>query len=145
MDSYTMESVDRGYHIYKEIWSASIGMSLGCERETFNPSDPYAVAMTHNGVIVGHVPRNISGVCSAFLRRGETMTCVVAGVRQYSSDLLQGGLEVPCKLTFSAPTKEIQKLRKLLSADRCSVDSSASLNRSSCSTALSTTDPASST
>jgi len=48
MDSYTMESVVQGYHIYKEIWSASIGMSLGCERETFNPSDPYAVAMTHN-------------------------------------------------------------------------------------------------
>jgi len=63
-----------------------------------NPSDPYAVAMTHGGVIVGYVPRNIS-VCSAFLRRGGIMTCVVAGVRQYSSDLLQGGLEVPCKLT----------------------------------------------
>ena len=62
------------------------------------------------------------------------MTCVVAGVRQYSSDLLQGGLEVPCKLSFSAPTKDIQKLCKLLSANQshCSVDSSAPLNRSSC-------------
>ena len=109
-------------------------MSLGCERETFNPSDPYAVAMIHDGVIVGHVPRNISAICSAFLRRGGTMTCTVAGVRQYSSDLLQGGLEVPCKLSFSAPTKDIQKLCKLLSANQshCSVDSSAPLNRSSC-------------
>ena len=41
-----MESVVRGYHIYKDIRYASIGMSLGCERETLNPSDPYAVATT---------------------------------------------------------------------------------------------------
>jgi len=75
------------------------------------------------------------------------MTCVVAGFRQYSSDLPQGRLEVPCKLTLSAPTKDIQKLCNLLSADQShySVNSSASLNHSLCSPASSTADPASST
>jgi len=61
-----MESVVQGYNIYKDIRYASIEMSLGCERETFNPSDPYSVAMTQDGVIVGHVQRNISVDCSAF-------------------------------------------------------------------------------
>ena len=36
------------------------------------------------------------------------------GARQYSADLSQGGMEVPCKLTFTAASKEIDKLRKLL-------------------------------
>ena len=43
------------------------------------------------------------------------MSCEVTGVRHYSSDLPQGGLEVPCKLTFTASPKEIAKLKKLLS------------------------------
>ena len=44
-------------------------MSLGCERETSNPSDSYAVAMTLDGVIVGHVPRNIFAICSGFFKK----------------------------------------------------------------------------
>ena len=38
----------------------------------------------------------------------------MTGARQYSADLSQGGMEVPCKLTFTAPSKEIDKLCKLL-------------------------------
>lgn len=65
-------------------------------------------------MVVGHVPRNISVACSAFLRRAGALTCTVTGVRQYSSDLPQGGLEIPCRLTFSASTKEVGKIQKLL-------------------------------
>ena len=56
MESYSIDSVIRGYHIYKDIWPAPIGEILSCERESFNPSDPYAVATLHGGVVVGHVP-----------------------------------------------------------------------------------------
>ena len=31
---------------------------------------------------------------------GEDLLCVVTGPRQYSADLPQGGLEVPCYYTF---------------------------------------------
>ena len=34
----------RGYHIYKEIWTATIGETLSCRRETDNLMDPYVVA-----------------------------------------------------------------------------------------------------
>ena len=50
--------------------------------------------------VVGHIPRNISTSCNLFLRKGGTISCVVTGHRQYSSDLPQGGLEVPCQMLF---------------------------------------------
>lgn len=43
------------------------------------------------------------------------MTCMVTGARQYSSDLPQGSLEIPCHLTFSTSAKEIGKIKKVLS------------------------------
>ena len=55
MESYSIDSVIRGYYIYKDIWAAPIGAILCCERESFNPSDPYAVATLNGTVVVGHV------------------------------------------------------------------------------------------
>ena len=69
--------------------------------------------MIKDDVVVGHVPRNISVECSAFLRRGGIITCTITGARQYSSDLPQGGLKIPCRFTFSASSEEISK-KKLL-------------------------------
>ena len=64
---------------------------------------------------VRHTPRVISSVCSVFIRRGRIIVCVVNGARQYSSDLPQGGLEVPCILTFRASEeKECEKAKKLI-------------------------------
>ena len=70
--------------------------------------------MLNGTVVVGHVPRVISATCSAFIRRGVVASCEVTGGRQYSVDLPQGGMEVPCKVTFTAPVKEIDKLLRLL-------------------------------
>jgi len=101
VESFEVESVVRGYHIYKDIWSAAVGTTLPCRQESFNPHDSYAVALIKDDLVVGHVPRNISVICSAFLRRGGIITGTVTEVRQYSNDLPQGGLEVPCHLKFS--------------------------------------------
>ena len=59
-------------------------------------------------------------VCSLFLRRGGSIHCKVTGSRRYSSDLPQGGLEIPCSLVFKANVKEITKLRKVLAA-KCTI------------------------
>jgi len=115
MELHSIDLVIQAYHIYQDIWAAPIGAVLCRERESFNPSDPYAVAMLHDGAVVGHVPHIISAVCSAFLRRGGAIESEVTGTRQYSADLPQGGMEVPCKLTFTASSKKINKLHKLLS------------------------------
>ena len=111
----------RGYHIYKEIWTAAIGEPLSCRREIGNLMDPYAVAVVKAGVVVGHIPRTISTLCSLFLARGGNITCEVTGNRQYSRDLPQGGLELPCKLTFSNSSKEIAKVKRLLQSAPCTM------------------------
>ena len=62
------------------------------------------------GVVVGHVPKKITLICSLFLRRGGAIHCRVTGVRRYSADLQHGGLEIPCILKFEVDTKGEQLL-----------------------------------
>ena len=89
---FSIETVVRGYHIYKEIWNTAIdGTELPCGREIVNAHDPFTIAIkkaTPTGnMTVGHTPRVISSVCSAFICRGGTIVWLVNGARQYSSDL----------------------------------------------------------
>lgn len=41
------------------------------------------------------------------------MVCQITGPRQFSADLPQGGLEVPCSFIFMGDEKEIQKVKRL--------------------------------
>ena len=63
-----------------------------------NSVDLFAVAVMKSVQPVGHIPKK---VCSIFIRRGGTISCQVTGSRQYSQDLPQGGLEVPCLIKRS--------------------------------------------
>ena len=94
--------------------------NLPCERETGNLHDPQAMAVKKmiDGTlqVVGHAPRKISSICSIFIRRGGSIACRVTGHQQYSSNLPQGGLELPCVLTFTtASAKDIVKQKRYLS------------------------------
>ena len=109
-----VETVIRGHHVYKEIWTPTLGEVLTCRRETDNFHDRFAVVVMKGTDLVGHVPRKISTICSLFLRSG-AVRCEVIGSRQYSADLDQGGLEVPCKLIFACSDQELLfTTRKLL-------------------------------
>ena len=101
MDSTTIESCVRGHHIYKAIWDPFEGEELVCHKEESNLRDLYAVAVMKGDSIVGHVLRKISASCTLFLEKEDTtITCTITGKRCYSSDLPQGGLQVPCILIF---------------------------------------------
>jgi hypothetical protein len=76
--------------------------------------DPYAVAAVKDAAVVGHVPRKISAPCSLFLHNNGIIQCTITGKWQFSGDFLQGGLEVPCKLTFRGDVRYVQKVQKLL-------------------------------
>ena len=104
---FEIPSCIRGYHVYCDVWDATLGETLPCEREPTNSQDRYAVAVNKTGVTVGHVPKRISRVCSLFLRRGGEIMCTVTGRHRYSSDLEQGGMEIPCLLLLIL--KESQK------------------------------------
>ena len=47
---YTVETVVRGYHMYKEVWDATIGQVLPCQKEHGNVHDPYAVTVLEREV-----------------------------------------------------------------------------------------------
>lgn len=116
MPTFEVEAMVRGYHIYQDVWNPTINQGLQCAREPGNLRDPFAVAvLTGNShQIVGHIPLKISSLCSLFLRRGGTITCKVTGKRRHSKDLPQGGLEIPCILTFEGSSTEIAKVEKLV-------------------------------
>ena len=50
--------------VYKDVWAASVGGLLQCEREAGNSKDPYTVAVQKDGLTVGHVLRTISCIVS---------------------------------------------------------------------------------
>lgn len=103
--------------MYKEFWHPTIGETLMAKPEFGNAHDPYAVAVvTLDDTIVGHLPRNISTLCHVFLRRNGDILVQVTDRRRRSTDLPQGGLEVPCTLTFVGESKDLLKIEKLKNA-----------------------------
>ena len=109
--------IDSCYHAYGAIWTPTIGKHLRCKREMANTEDPYAVAIMRRNMVVGYVPRKMSAACALFLEREGTISCTVSGRRQYSTDLSQGGLEVPCTLKLQGPPKYVAKMKKLVVPD----------------------------
>jgi len=67
--SFSVQSVIRRYHEYKDTWVAVIGEEFSCQREPMNREDRFAVAVEKDSSIVGHIPRKISAICSLFLRQ----------------------------------------------------------------------------
>ena len=95
-------SAIQGYHEYKDIWeNPIIGEELKCQRKIGNQHESLAVAILKEidglNTIVGPVSSKIAASCNAFIRRGGI---IVTGNRRYNVDLIQGGLELPCKLHF---------------------------------------------
>ena len=124
--SFLVEAVVRGYHAYKDIWTAVYGEELPCEREAGNRVDAFGVAVMKDGMVVGHIPRKISSICSLYLRRGGLIICRVTGSRRYSEDLIQGRLEIPCVLIFKGGATLMTKAKKLVVSVLLGVASSSS-------------------
>ena len=51
------ESIVRGHHIYKCVWTPHVGEQLQMQREENNENDPRTVAIMKDSVIVGCLPR----------------------------------------------------------------------------------------
>ena len=117
MEEFKTASSVRGFHVYQEIWSPFLGEVLTCRKEE-NPRDRYAVAVIceTSGETVGHVPKTISTVCSKFITHGGAIYCKVTGGWQYSRDLPQGGMEIPCILCFTGSAIELNKVWKFFSS-----------------------------
>ena len=74
---FSTDTVNRGRHIYKEIWAPVIAECVRCEIEPGNDHDLYVAAMRKHDRIVGHVLQTISTLCHLFLSSGGTTNCTV--------------------------------------------------------------------
>ena len=107
---YLHERVVRGHHIYKRVWSPTIGEVLQLSREEGNEHDRFAVCLLKPGAVtVGHVPRDLSRKIWHFLRHGGKATCEITGRRKFGK-----GLEVPCVYRFVGKQSLVQRLEGLL-------------------------------
>ena len=114
---YQYESFARGYHAYMAIWTPFIVESLLCKHEPDNIVDKNAVAIIRTDSmgkdsVVGHLPENISKLCTLFLKVPSTrIRARVTGKR-----LNRGGgygLEVPVVFS-STGSRENYKLVKII-------------------------------
>lgn len=107
MSQFNYKSAVWDHNISKDFWIPANKM-LSCIRETTNL---FVVAVKKDGIVIGHVPRKIATICS---RQCGIISCEIVGAQRYSSDLLQGGLEVPCQLVFEGNVGDIGKVSILL-------------------------------
>ena len=109
----SFSSVVRGFHVYKDVWSPVVNAKHSTQQEHGNTEDQYAVAVMNGGIVVGHVPRELSQTCWFFIARGGEISCKVTGRRQRSA-LMQGGMEIPCIYTLRGKKKLVDKLKIII-------------------------------
>ena len=99
----------RGYHAYQGTWLPFVGEVLELEKEPFNSVDRYAVAVTKNGTVVGHVPRNFSALFHFLTRSQNKGVAEVTGTKGNRGD--GNGLEIPCFYCFYGSRAYIERLK----------------------------------
>ena len=67
MEEFVAPTCIRGYHVYRRIWSVTIGEKLVCKRKFSNVVDRYVVGILKDDVVVGHLSKKIAKICSLFL------------------------------------------------------------------------------
>ena len=74
---YLHESVVRGHHVYKRVWSPVVGeiLQLSCEED----NDHVSISVMKAELVVGHVPRRLSRTVWHFLRHCGKAICEVTG------------------------------------------------------------------
>lgn len=110
-DSVTMstclnvETAIRGYHVYQGLWSPVVGELFVSLHQSDNTSDSHAMGVysqNNLGLLVGHLPREMSHYCHFFTLHEGKISGKVTGSRRHSSEA--GGMEIPCLLTFTGST-----------------------------------------
>ena len=89
-----------GFHHYRHHWHLEPDQILNCYHERNNPFDRFAIKFCEVGKeeMIGHIPMEISWVTKYFMDRRANVTAQLTGVYYKRSLLVQGVLEIPCKI-----------------------------------------------
>ena len=109
-DSIRVESVVRGHHVYKEIWTPELGEVQTVCKELDNIHDRHAICVKKDRAIVGYVPRELSRTMDVFIEKGGVVTCTVCHRETQKGK----GLEVPCVYCLEAKKRLMTKVQRYL-------------------------------
>ena len=96
----------RGYHYYRKFWKSESQQVLNCYHEKNNAFDRFEKMVWEIGkdeTAVGHLPMEISRVTKFFIDRGGSITAELTSDHYRRSPLIQGDIEIPCKVTVKIP------------------------------------------
>ena len=97
-------SAIRGYHCYRNTWNPEESEVLQCSHELENAFDLFAIKTCKpEGQIIGHLPMEIARVTKFLLDRGTVIIATLNTTNYRRSPLVQGGLEIACKVTVRMP------------------------------------------
>lgn len=117
---FKCESMVKGYHAYMNEWTPVIGESLQTRPEPENEIDKYAVAVTKDDKVIGHLKKGKTGRYAKtifyFLRSKSTNAANISdtGKRVNLGD--GEGLQIPCTITFEGEEKYLDILKRELNS-----------------------------
>ena len=77
-----LQSVIRGHHVFKRVWTPFVGEVLSLAKEVGNPHNQYAIAVQKKDRVVGRVPIELSRVFWNFISRGGDIHTEIAEKRK---------------------------------------------------------------
>ena len=103
-NGYSFTAAVRGFHYYRKFWKPKENEKLDCSHEEHNPFDWFAIkTVTSDGMIVGHLPRDISRIKKLFLNRGAEMEAELTSKHYQRSPLVKSGMEIVCLVRVRIP------------------------------------------
>ena len=98
------------FHYYRRYWKPYLGEELICQHDDSNPFDVFAIktCSQENGGIYGHLPKEILRTTKFLIDRGALVFVEVSSNHYRRSPLVQGGLEIPCRLSVKLAVATIK-------------------------------------
>ena len=96
----------RGFHYFRNYWQPTPNQVLECSHEKDNPYDFFAIKVCDidKGTKVEHLPMENSRALKFLLDRRARVRAVLTSTNYCISPLVQGGLEIPCRVEKSMPS-----------------------------------------
>ena len=97
----------RGYHYHRQFWIPQPNQHLQCFNKPDNAFDRFAIKVCeiNQENAIGHLPREISRATKFLVDRGANVNAEISSQNHRKSPLVQGGLEISCKVTASITGK----------------------------------------
>ena len=110
METFAFVSAVRGYQVYQDVFTPSIGEKPVAKREFNNTMDKQAVKVVKGDETLGHLPRKFSRIVWHFLARSAEISVEVKGRRRC------GRMEVSWQFKFNSNKVKMKLLKELLAS-----------------------------